>query len=201
MPLIVDHDERRALISDIVKDMIAETGMDSVTVRAVARRAGYSSTILSHYFRDKQHLLISAFASVLGEAPMRVRGIMDNGGSLLDCLSELLPITESNLRDWQAWFGFWGKVTHDPALAEERLIGIEETRKTLQMILEYAIERGELPEKINIAFYANNLQVYLNGLAAMVVTKPEDWPKKAQRIALKGQIALMQAQPAGPPAD
>ena len=201
MPLIVDHDERRALIADIVKDMIAETGMDSVTVRAVARKAGYSSTILSHYFRDKQHLLISAFASVLGEAPMRVAVVMDNGGSLLDCLSELLPINRPNLRDWQAWFGFWGKVTHDPALAEERLVGIEETRKTLHMILEYAIARKEVPADLNVAFHANNIQIYLNGLAAMVITQPDDWPTAAQQTALKSQILLMKALPGGPTAD
>jgi AcrR family transcriptional regulator len=72
MPLIVDHDERRAFIADVVKEMIAETGIESVTIRAVARKAGFRSTVLVHYFRDKQHLLISAFASVLRASPLRV---------------------------------------------------------------------------------------------------------------------------------
>lgn len=198
MPLIVDHDERRAIIADIVKEMIAETGMDSVTVRAVARKAGYSSTILSHYFRDKQHLLISAFASVLGEAPKRVEAVMEARGTMLECLCALLPTTESNLRDWQAWFGFWGKATHDPALAEERLIGIEETRKMLHVILEYGIKRDEAPANLDIPYYANHVQIYLNGLAAMVITKPEDWPMKDQQAALKSQVMLMSAYPEGP---
>ncbi|RVQ65151.1 TetR family transcriptional regulator [Croceicoccus ponticola] len=194
MPLIVDHDKRRAIIADIVKEMIAETGIDSVTVRAVARKAGYSSTILSHYFRDKQHLLLSAFGSVLSETPVRVQTVMEAGGDLLECITALLPITESNLRDWQAWFGFWGKVTHDPALAEERLIGIEETNKTLMMILGYAIERGELPKDIDKAFHANAIQIFLNGISAMVTTQPEAWPKVEQQRYLRNHIRAMKLQ-------
>lgn len=197
MPLIVDHDQRRAIIADIVKEMIAETGIDSVTVRAVARKAGYSSTILSHYFRDKQHLLLSAFGSVLSETPVRVQTVMDAGGDLLDCISALLPITESNLRDWQAWFGFWGKVTHDPALAEERLIGIEETNHTLMTILDYAVKRGELSKDIDKEFHANGIQIFLNGIAAMVTTQPEAWPKETQQLYLRNHIHMMKTLPVG----
>ncbi|WP_221793281.1 TetR/AcrR family transcriptional regulator [Aquisediminimonas sediminicola] len=197
MPLIVDHDERRALIANVVKEMIAETGMESVTVRAVARRVGYSSTILSHYFRDKQHLLIAAFASVLSESPKRVQAKMDDGGSLLDCLELLLPNSPANLRDWQAWFGFWGTVTHDPDLAAERLAGIEETQKMLAHILQYAIDRGELPADLHIPSHAERIQIFLNGLVSMVIMKPAAWPPTAQREALIWQIGLMRQHPQG----
>ena len=197
MPLIVDHDERRALIADVVKEMIAETGIESVTVRAVARKAGYSSTILSHYFRDKQHLLISAFASILSEAPVRVRTAMEAGGNLLECLKVLLPNTAAKLRDWQAWFGFWGKVTHDPELAAERLAGVEETQKMLADILNYAIARGELPTNLDVPFHCNRIQIFLNGLVSMVIMKPDAWPPQAQREALMWQIELMRQHPRG----
>ncbi len=197
MPLIVDHDERRALIANVVKEMIAESGLESVTVRAVARKAGFSSTILSHYFRDKQHLLISAFASVLRESPVRVHAAMAAGGSLIDCLDVLLPNTAANLRDWQAWFGFWGKVTHDPELAAERLAGVEETQKTLAEILRYGIDRGELPDDLDLTFHCNRIQIFLNGLVSMVIMKPEAWPPSAQREALEWQIRLMRMHPKG----
>lgn len=195
MPLIVDHDERRALIADVVKEMIADTGIDSVTVRAVARKAGYSSTIVSHYFRDKQHLLISAFESVLSEAPERVHVRMAAGAGLLECLEELLPNTPANLRDWQAWFGFWGKVTHDPELAAERLAGIEETQKMLRDILRHGIARGELPEDLDVPFHSNRIQILLNGLVSMVIMKPEAWPPQVQREAVLWQIDLMRKHP------
>lgn len=197
MPLIVDHAERRAVIANVVKDMIAETGIESVTVRAVARKAGYSSTILSHYFRDKQHLLISAFESVLREAPPRVHAAMDADGGLLDCLDVLLPINRDNLRDWQAWFGFWGKVTHDPELAAERLAGLEQTQKLLKETLRYAIARGELPADLDVPFHSNRIQIFLNGLVSMVIMKPDAWPPKAQREALAWQIDMMRKHPKG----
>lgn len=197
MPLIVDHAERRAVIADVVKDMIAETGIESVTVRAVARRCGYSSTILSHYFRDKQHLLISAFESVLSEAPLRVHAAMDAGGSLIDCLEVLLPINKDNLRDWQAWFGFWGKVTHDPELAAQRLAGLERTQNLLGKTLRYAITRGELPADLDVPFHGNRIQIFLNGLVSMVIMKPDAWPAEAQRDALLWQIDMMRKHPKG----
>jgi TetR/AcrR family transcriptional repressor of bet genes len=197
MPLVVDHEQRRAAIAEVVKTMIAETGIASVTVRAVAKNAGFSSTIVSHYFRDKQDLLISAFASILEESPVKVESLMKKGASTLDCFDALLPINARNLRDWQAWFGFWGIVTHDPLMAEERLAGLKETQTLFGQILTYGISRNEMPENVDISFHANRLQIFMNGLVSIVIMQPEAWTAKKQREALAWQLDMIRQHPTG----
>ena len=41
MPIVVDHDERRHYIARVVERVIAKQGMDAVTIRNVAREAGF----------------------------------------------------------------------------------------------------------------------------------------------------------------
>ncbi|MDA0338566.1 MAG: TetR family transcriptional regulator [Proteobacteria bacterium] len=64
MPIVVDHDERRDFIAKVVKQVVAEHGMDAVTIRNVAREAGFKSALISHYFKDKQEMLIFTLESI-----------------------------------------------------------------------------------------------------------------------------------------
>lgn len=197
MPAVVDHDERRKLIANVTKEIISEAGMAGVTIRNVARRAGFSSTIISHYFRDKQHMLVFAYESVLKNADARVRQVLKRGGDMLSCFDVLLPVGRSNLIDWQAWFGFWGTVTADPLLMEVRLAGLEQTQSLFRLILDRARDAGELPENVDTAFHASRLQMMFNGLSSLVIMNPPDWPVKAQREVLVWQIGLIKLMPQG----
>lgn len=191
MPIIVDHAERRDLIASVVKKMVAEHGMEHVTLRNVAREAGFSTTIVSHYFRDKQDLLAYAYSTVRTTGAERVQGAFAAGGDLVDCLAVLLPANEEMLRDWQAWFGFWGTVTSDPVLAAERLAGADETQKLFSWLIEGAKLRGELPARLDTPFHAHRLQMLLNGLASLVIMKPDDWPPSAQREVLAWHVDVI----------
>lgn len=195
MPAIVDHDERRDLIAQVTKEIIAEAGMKGVTIRNVARRAGFSSTIISHYFHDKQHMLVFAYESVLKNADARVQKVIEKGGDMMSCLEVLLPTNKANLMDWQAWFGFWGTVTADPDLLNLRQAGLEKTQSRFRMILDRAKEAGELPADLDLAFHASKLQMLFNGLASLVLMNPADWPVKAQKEVLSWHIDLIKLKP------
>lgn len=191
MPLIVDHDERRRLIAHIVKRMVAQSGMDAVTVRNVAREAGFSSTILAHYFRDKRDLLTFTYSTIRTRAIEMIEEAFRANADLLTCFEKLLPVNEDNLADWQAWFGFWGQATSDAALAAERSDGVEGTQNLFLMILERAQARGELPAHLDLPTHAYRLQMFINGLASFVVMQPGTWPPARQRALLAAEINLM----------
>ena len=57
MPRIVDHDARRRRVAEEAAELIAERGIDAVTFREIGERAGCSTAIVSHYFRDKRDVL------------------------------------------------------------------------------------------------------------------------------------------------
>src|SRR3954453_19444518 len=60
MPKKVDHDARREELVLAAWQVIAERGIDEVTIREIAREAGYSSGVLAHYFENKDDLLAHA---------------------------------------------------------------------------------------------------------------------------------------------
>jgi AcrR family transcriptional regulator len=49
--------ELRAQILDAARRLFAERGYAAVTMRAIARRIGYTATALSYHFPDKESLL------------------------------------------------------------------------------------------------------------------------------------------------
>ena len=57
MPKVVDHDARRRDFIKAAYETITENGLANTTVRAVARKAGYTTGALVHYFGDKDELI------------------------------------------------------------------------------------------------------------------------------------------------
>ena len=53
MPKIVDSTERRERIASAVLAVAAREGLPNLTLRDVAREAGFTTGTVSHYFRDK----------------------------------------------------------------------------------------------------------------------------------------------------
>jgi len=194
MPAVVSHNERRDQIAEVVKRIIAASGMDSVTVRHVAREAGFSSTIVSHYFKDKRDLLAYTYRTLRTHGVELVDKAFGEEMTVLECFETLLPTNPSNLSDWQVWFGFWGKAISDPDLAAERLAAIEATNELFQRILKRGIERGELPKHLDVTKHAIRLQVFINGLASFVVTQPSAWPPEAQHAMLTTEIDMMKSK-------
>ena len=48
MPKIVDHDARRAAIAEALWRVAERDGVEGVTMRAVAREAGWSTGVVTH---------------------------------------------------------------------------------------------------------------------------------------------------------
>ncbi|MFL1377536.1 MULTISPECIES: TetR/AcrR family transcriptional regulator [unclassified Nocardiopsis] len=58
MPRQVDHDQRRAQITDAVLRIAAHRGLGEVTMTEVATEAGVSRGRIQHYFGSKEQLLL-----------------------------------------------------------------------------------------------------------------------------------------------
>ena len=98
MPKVGMQPIRRRQLIDATLDTINEVGINDATIAQIARRAGVSTGIISHYFKDKNGLL---------EATMRdiTRQLRDAVSSRLKPLAgaateaRLLAIVEGNFDD------------------------------------------------------------------------------------------------------
>src|SRR6187397_1438338 len=60
MPRKVDHDERRRHIVEALLHIAGTAGLDAVSLREVAQRAGVSMGAVQHYFATKEEMLAYA---------------------------------------------------------------------------------------------------------------------------------------------
>ncbi|GAA1569545.1 hypothetical protein GCM10009678_60380 [Actinomadura kijaniata] len=60
MPVEIDVNERLAAIAEATLDIVAAQGMDGVSIRAVAKRIGGSTTLVTNYLPTREDLLRNA---------------------------------------------------------------------------------------------------------------------------------------------
>ena len=187
MPRIVDREERRRTVADVAAQLVADGGVDAVTVRDVAAKAGTSTAIVSHYFRDKQELLMFTFAEMAGRARARVEAALAQDPSDLFGLCEALsPLDEDRRREWRVWIAFWGAATGDPDLAEQQRLRVAATRAT---IADAVLKARPGTTRAQAANDARRILALVTGMAAQAVFDRNDWPPARQRRLLRTELS------------
>ncbi|MGH6945727.1 MAG: transcriptional regulator BetI [Kiloniellales bacterium] len=147
MPKVgMEEIRRRQLIEATVASLHAD-GFGNTTLARIAGRAGLSSGIVAHYFRDKAGLLEATMRHLAEELRAEaLRHLARARGPE----ARLAAIIDSNLAPSQyapevmtAWLAFWGQVPHVPRLRriqriyEERLLS--NLRYNLKQLLPPAV--------------------------------------------------------------
>ncbi|MFD2137524.1 TetR family transcriptional regulator [Novosphingobium resinovorum] len=94
--------------------LVYEQGVQAVTIREVASRVGYSTTVVSHYFSSKLEMLVFTHQVARRMAEGLIDEAVRTNRPLIETLEELLPITEERWRNWHTWFAFWGMALPNP---------------------------------------------------------------------------------------
>jgi AcrR family transcriptional regulator len=175
MPRIVDHQERRTEVAAIAADLIAQRGLDSVSLRDVAAAGGFSTTVVTHYFANKRALLLHAYRSAGAATEARLAAVpADADDRLLAICEAILPLDEPRRRTWQTWFAFWGSAIADPELA-----GMQ--RRRLHWFRELLAGELAMIGTADPHEAARELLALVRGIAAEAVFDPDDWPAERQR--------------------
>ena len=140
MPKLGMQPIRQRQLIDATLAAINEVGMHDATVAQIARRAGVSTGIISHYFKDKNGLLEATMRDITGQLRQAV-------------LSRLRAIVAGNFDDSQissaamkAWLAFWASSMHQPMLY--RLQQVSSRRLLSNIVYEFqrALPREEAQE-------------------------------------------------------
>jgi AcrR family transcriptional regulator len=117
---MVDHEGRRREIVAAIWVLIANHGIDAVTMRAVAREAGVSVGRIQHYFASKEELVRHGCTLMLAEAVEHI-GRQLEGVAPLEAVRILLhhavPRTESFVIGTVVWWAYLIRSRHDPVIA------------------------------------------------------------------------------------
>ena len=121
MPRTVDPVERRSRVAAAARAVIARDGLDAASVRRVAAEAGSSTTVVTHYFPDKQALLMAAIQDAYAAVGARMAGHLEGGPGGLPTvraiLLEALPLDAEREAESRVWMAFWAAASTQPGCA------------------------------------------------------------------------------------
>jgi AcrR family transcriptional regulator len=174
VPRVVDHVARRQLVAECAIRLIAERGTDAATVRAVASAAGFSTTVVSHYFTDKRELLMFTYREAAIRTRARVEAALAaDATDLRGALHALLPLDADRRRDWRVNFAFWGLAVTDGEMTREQRARVRGARALLADVLR----RRGAPDPEGTA---RRLLTVVIGIAIQAMFDPGDWPRARQ---------------------
>lgn len=120
VPKLVDHDVRRREIAQAVWAVIAERGIEGVTLRGVAAEAGVSVGRIQHYHASREELVRDSCRELLKAATQRFEAAGD--ATPVERLRRLIlgriPTTPEFAIGTSIWLAYEAKSVDDPVIAE-----------------------------------------------------------------------------------
>ena len=120
VPKLVDHDVRRREIAQAVWAVIAERGIEGVTLRCVAAEAGVSVGRIQHYHASREELIRDSCRELLKAATQRFEAAGD--ATPVERLRRLIlgriPTTPEFAIGTSIWLAYEAKSVDDPVIAE-----------------------------------------------------------------------------------
>jgi AcrR family transcriptional regulator len=139
---------RRALVVDVVLDLLTSRGYDAVVVREVSRRSGMSSKTIYKLFETREHMIVAALERWMVTNVYVKVVLPEPDESLYDVLMRFLRALfepwEQNPRMLEAYH----RAQLGPAGARLRLQGTTAARRVGQALLIDDVEFAEDLEEI-----------------------------------------------------
>lgn len=175
MPKQVNHVLRRAEVAQIAAEIIAELGLEKATVREVAKRSGFSKSIVENYFESKEELIHSALDWANQKFNARVEQAVagKNGLAAIRARMEsILPTTDEEKSEWRIRLQFWCMASLEKELQKKQAHRYTLSRGYFLKDLQAAKKMEELAPNIIVTHEASKLTHMVSGLSIATLHSP-----------------------------
>lgn len=172
MGRLVDHQERREIFAAAALRVIMREGIAGLTVRAVAREAGFTTGALTHYFHSKDQLLIEASelsARLVRDRMGRAEQISPALEAIRKVVSYALPLTLESRGYWKIWVGYWERSSYDTEVSRVMRLRYDEWRDRLARLLARAQAEGDVSPELDPRDAAQSLMLLVDGIGVQVL--------------------------------
>ncbi|MGH9230615.1 MAG: TetR/AcrR family transcriptional regulator [Acidimicrobiales bacterium] len=173
-------EDRRTALAEVLVGIVAERGLDAVSVREVAAGLGVSIGAVQHYFSTKAEMLTFAFTHSVERTRHRVATLELAGDPATDTatvLRQLLPLDDTRRTDCTVNLAFAALAATTPALQAIQADLLRDMRDELAAVLGPGLE-----------VHAAMLLATVDGLALHEVSAPGTLDPEAMNAALDAAI-------------
>lgn len=182
--------DRRLEVSEAAWRVIVREGLDRTSMRAIAQEMNCTTGVVTHYFRNKQELILFA----LHQVTERLQGLMEQGANRTGCdrlvamLSSFLPIDQERQEILRVWVAFLGY-----AVGRENLMANHQQSagKLRQMVMQELIalqNQKQIRPDINSAAEANVLLALVNGISLDTLIQKQRLSPEQQKEVLQRYV-------------
>ena len=177
--------------------VVAAEGIEAATVRRIAEEAGCTTGRITHYFADKEEVLVAALRQVhraAGKRMLAAIGARSGLAALRAVLAEALPLDQERVLEWRVWLAFWGSAATSASLQAEQHQRYREWRALLKRVLAGAQHDGQLPAGIDLDRLVDQIVALVDGFGLQGVLDPRHPRPEQLASRLNGAIdALIHA--------
>ena len=168
MPKAVDLEQKRSEFAAATWRVIRNEGLAAATLRRVAAEARCTTGALTHYFPNREALLIEALRRAHFAAGTRMiasaRKAKGDAKRLEALILEALPLDNERMKEWKTRLAVWGAASGNKVLRDENSRRYQEWGALLQSYLAPIVRRRE-----DIRREAVLLMGLIDGLALRLV--------------------------------
>ena len=181
----INHDQRKQEIAEKAIRLFSQVGYDNVSLIMIAAAAGVSRTVLYRYFCSKRAVLAAAIVFVTDSIEAKCTKIMasraKNTEKLEGICHTVVEVMFKNKDFLVAVFDFVvGMARSGVSMGPSIGRFTTGTRTALRRLIEYAIDRHEIPEMLVVDRIADALYAQFEACAMRIVIGTESNAKDAK---------------------
>jgi TetR/AcrR family transcriptional regulator, transcriptional repressor of bet genes len=187
-----DPPAQEELLSRAVWDVLAQQGLERLTIRAVAAAAGCTTGLVMHRFPNRRALLLHARQLLHERTRARVEaleaGAATPRAALRAVLLQGLGLDGESATESRVWVGFLAAAMGDEELAAVHRTNSRAWRRRVTRLVSAASPRWDRRRAATAAFA---LIALVEGAAAIASADPRGYPHAARRAALDAALAAL----------
>ena len=172
MPKIVDHKLRREAFLAAAYRTIKKKGVGGMTVRAVAREAGFTTGALVHYVDSMDRLLVEAAEYAARDVRSDME-LMEHLPDRLEALRQVvylaLPIDEDRRGNWNFFLGFWERSVRNAAVRRLTQARYVEWIARVERLIKSAQQAGDIDQNTDARHAARMCVALVDGIATQTL--------------------------------
>jgi AcrR family transcriptional regulator len=194
----MSYDERRIEVAKAAWQVIIREGLDRTSMRAIAQELGSSTGVVTHYFRDKEELILFAlglvFENVAAEMEARSQG-QQGIDRLEQMMFVALPLEQIDRDDWKVWVAFLGYSIGREHLVKEHRKRYDLLRQIIAQELADLQAAQLIRADLDLTLEANALIALIDGIGTGVVICPEQFSATQQQYLVRRHLHNLLASP------
>jgi AcrR family transcriptional regulator len=178
MPRLVKHDARRIEVTKAAWRVIIRDGLDRTSIRAIAHELDLTTSVVTHYFRDKDALMSFILETINDHLETRQqRSITSESGiaRLEQLILSALPLDDKGRTEWTIWMAFVGYAIGRETLLEAHRKRSRHNFATIATELESLKTQSLIRADVDCLFEAKTILALIDGFGLNLVLDPENF--------------------------